>query len=317
MSTGTITVAHWAMNYSQPLASIDAWLKLVEEKMAEAAAQKADILMLPEHLAEHWMHFAPANVKLAEETGWMADTAAKVWPKLQTLSQQTGVALVAGSTAWRHEETGNCRNRSWMFFPDRAPVFHDKLVLTPSEKDPLDGWLFETGDVLNVFEWRGLRLSLVICLDIEMPALAHKMAGLDIDLLLVPSMTTKVAGYNRVYNCARARAVELMTAVAVVGNVGGAKKGGKARETYQSGAAVYIPSEALFGHTGIFSELPLHGTAEGTGHVLYSRNIPVMDIRAVRHGQAEAWPGPWDADHVRLHWSGMDVSARKIVTKAA
>src|SRR4051812_39904629 len=122
MSTGTITVAHWALNFSQPLASIDLWLKLVEEKMAEAAAQKADILMLPEHLAEHWMFFAPANLKLAEETSWMADTAAKAWPKLQALSQKTGVALVAGSTAWRHEETGNCRNRSWMFFPARAPV---------------------------------------------------------------------------------------------------------------------------------------------------------------------------------------------------
>jgi hypothetical protein len=30
----------------------------------------------------------------------------------------------------------------------------------------------------------------------------------------------------------------------------------------------------------------------------------------VRHGQAEAWPGPWDADHVKITFSGMDIRKR-------
>jgi predicted amidohydrolase len=296
----TLTIAHWATNFSLPLASLDDWTKLVEAQLQAARAEKADILLMPEHAAEHWMYFAPRGLMLQEETGWMAENANKIKPKLQSLAEQSGVALVAGSTSWRHEKTGNCRNRSWMFFPDRAPVFHDKLVLTPSEKDAESGWLFETGDEAGFFDWRGFRLSLVICLDVEMPALAHRLAGADIDLLLVPSMTTKPAGYYRVFNCARARAVELMTAVAVVGNVGGAKKAGNAREMYHSGAAVYIPSEEAFGHTGIFSDLPLHGQSDGAGRTLYSRDIPLEKIRLARHGTPEAWPGPWDAGHVKL-----------------
>lgn len=315
MTSDKISIAHWAVNFSHPLASPGDWGKLVETQLHEAAAQKADILLMPEHLAEHWMHFAPARMTYAEEPAWMAEQAAKIFPALQAMVEKTGVALAAGSTSWRHEKTGNCRNRSWMFFPDRAPICHDKLVLTPSEKDP-EGWNFETGDTLTVFEWRGLRLSLVICLDIEMPALAHKMAAQDIDLLLVPSMTAKAAGYHRVYNCARARAVELMTAVAVVGNVGGAAKDGKARETYQSGAAVYIPSEEVFGHTGVFSELPLHGRTDGPGNVLYSRNIPVGDIRVVRHGSAEAWPGPWSAEHIKVDFSGIEARIKKNIKAA-
>ncbi|MBI1215343.1 MAG: carbon-nitrogen hydrolase [Alphaproteobacteria bacterium] len=302
MTQDSLTVAHWAVNFSHKLASIEEWTALVAARMEEARDEKAHILLMPEHLSEHWMHFAPKDLPLAEETGWMAQTAAQALPALQQLSERTGVALVAGSTAWRHETSGKCRNRSWVLFPDRDSVFHDKLVMTPSEKDPVNGWDFEPGDAVKVFQWRGFNLSLVICLDIEMPHLSHRLAAQDIDLLLVPSMTSKPAGYHRVYSCARARAVELMTAVAVVGNVGGASHGGQPRgENYSSGAAVYIPSEEVFGHTGVFSDLPMtDGSEGGTGRVLYSRDIPLAKIRAVRHGKAEAWPGPWDAGHVNI-----------------
>ncbi len=299
MKKQTLTVAQWAANFSYPLKSADDWLKLVEKFARDAAKKKADILILPEHVGEHWMHFAPAGLTLLDETAWIAGVAAKTMPLIQKIAEKTNICIVAGSSSWKHEKTKNFRNRSWVFFPDRKPVFHDKLVMTPSEKD-VCGWNFETGNEVYVFEWRGVRLSLVICLDIEMPHLSHRLSTSDIDLLLVPSMTSKAAGYNRVYSCARARAVELMTAVAVVGNVGAAKKNGVIRDGCRSGAAVYIPSEEVFGHTGVFSNMPLHATSKGPGKVLYSRDIPVGKIRAVRHGKAEAWPGPWDAAHVKV-----------------
>jgi len=296
----TLTIAHWVANLSHPVGSLADFAALVTAQLEKAQAEKADILLAPEHISEYWMPFAPGGQPLTAENGWVADQAAEVLPLLQEAVRKTGVALVAGSSSYRHEKTGKCRNRSWMLFPDRAPVFHDKLVMTPSEKDPA-GWRFEPGNTVNVFDWRGLRLSLIICLDVEMPAVAHKMAAADIDLLLVPSMTTKVAGYHRVFSCARARAVELMTAVAVVGCVGGAKDAdGSARETYNGGAAVYIPSEEIFGHTGIFTDLPVHATAEGPGAMLVSRDIPVGRIRDARRGKPEAWPGPFDAGHIEI-----------------
>lgn len=296
----TLTIAHWVANLSHPVASLDDFAALVTTQLEKAKAEKADILLAPEHISEYWMPFAPANLPLTEENGWVAAQAAEAIPLLQEAVSQTGVALVAGSCSYRHEKTGKCRNRSWMLFPDREPIFHDKLVMTPSEKDSA-GWNFEPGNTVNVFDWRGMRLALIICLDVEMPAVAHKMASEDIDLLLVPSMTTKVAGYHRVFSCARARAVELMTAVAVVGCVGGAKDpDGVARETYNGGAAVYIPSEEVFGHTGIFTDLPVHATADGAGEMLISRDIPVGLIRGVRHGKPEAWPGPFDATPIDI-----------------
>lgn len=295
----TLTIAHWVSNLSYTVSSLEDWVNLVKNQLDKAAAEKADILLAPEHMAEQWMHFAPSDLSLTSETDWIADGMAQVLPKLQELVVQTGVAFVMGSSSYRHETTGKCRNRSWMLFPDREPVFHDKLVLTPSEQDA-EGWTFEKGDHVPVFTWRGMKMALIICLDVEMPALGHFLSLQDLDLLLVPSMTMKVAGYHRVFSCARARAVELMTAVAVVGCVGGAKKHGKTRETYNGGAAVYMPSEEIFGHTGIFTDLPVHNDSEGAGEMFISRDIPIADIRAVRHGKPEAWPGPFDVAHVKV-----------------
>ena len=46
--------------------------------------------------------------------------------------------------------------------------------------------------------------------------------------------------------------------------------------------------------------MPVHKTSQGAGKVLLSRDIPVAKIRAVRHGKPEAWPGPWEAKHVKI-----------------
>lgn len=307
MTSAKISTAHWIANMATPLADMAAWLALVEKQLAAAAQEDGDILLLPEHISEMWMQWAPAD---APEMAWVADQAAFALPHLQQAVKKTGVVLAAGSTAWRHEKTGKFRNRSWMLFPDREAVFHDKLVMTPSEQKT-DGWAFEAGDAFNIFEWRGNRLALLICLDVEMPALAHLAAVCDIDLLLVPSMTARRSGYHRVFSCARARAVELMTAVAVVGCVGAGSKDGQAREGNNGGASVFVPSEEVFGDTGIFGEIDVHAIATNTGQVLYARDIPIGQIRRLRHGRIkngllkpEAWPGPWDATHIKVTDAG-------------
>ena len=299
----TLTIAHWMTSFSHPVKNIGEWLELLRAQVKKAADAKADILLIPEHISEHWIFFAPPATSYTEETTWMADVALEAMPHVQAMAREHNIAIVAGSTAWRHETSGKLRNRSWMFFPDRDPVFHDKLVMTPSEKD-CEGWFFEPGVLLTLFTWRGVKCALIICLDVEMPQVSHLLAKEDIDLLLVPSMTTKKAGYYRVFNCARARAVEQMCAVAVVGCVGAPQKGGKTRDGYHSGAAIYIPSEEIFGHTGIFSEHPLHNDAPDGGDMLISRDIPIGTIRDVRRAAngraAEAWPGVFDASHITV-----------------
>jgi len=85
----------------------------------------------------------------------------------------------------------------------------------------------------------------------NLPALAARLAPLQPDLLLVPSMTETEAGYNRVFSCARTRATELYAVVCAVGVIGAAATG-VPRAGYRFGAAAYVPSDSGLGTIGLW-----------------------------------------------------------------
>lgn len=300
------TVALWATNMAQPLNGIDAWLAKVEAKLAEAKAGGADILVLPEYASEQWLGYAPGGLKPTEEIGFMADEARKALAELPRLVEKAGIALLAGTVpvpdpeADPDSEGPKHLNRAHLILPDGRVVAQDKLCLTPGEKDPR-GWHLATGGTVEMVEWNGLRIATLICLDIELPALSAKLARSepDLDLILVPSMTEKESGYSRVFDCAKARAVELQTAVCAVGSIGSALPN-NARPNF-SGAAVFLPCEAELGYDGRFAEEAGRPEAEGDGPLLIARDVPVGMIRHLRGtGRAEVWPGSWDADAISI-----------------
>lgn len=299
----TAAVALWAVNLAAPLTGIADWLAALDARLAEAAAAGADVLVLPEYVSEHWLAYAPADLAPTAEVAFMAEEGAKAAAHLPALAARHGVALLAGSfpvAAPGRDPDGPAHvNRATLYLPDGRAVAQDKLCLTPAERDPA-GWLLNTGTAVQVVDWNGLRLAVAICLDIELPALAAKLAAdaPDLDLLLVPSITETRAGYERVFACARARAVELMTAVCPVGAIGSVAPDG-ARPNH-SGAAVYLPCEPAFGHHGRFAEIPGRDTAAGAGPLLLAGDVPVGALRRLRAGGAAVWPGAWDAGHVAI-----------------
>lgn len=297
----SFNLAHWVYNLEHPTNSCAEWVTMVGETLLEAKAEGMDMLLMPEYACEQWMKFAPPSLQRTEELAWMADQAVShdVVGQLQKAVNESSVALVAGTMPWPVEGKNALTNRAWILRPETSAISYDKLVMTPFEKNPA-GWVLSTGDTVKVFEWKGVRIALVICLDIEMPALVAKLANENIDLLLVPSMTEKLSGYHRVFDCAKARAVELMTCVGVVGAIGNPWHGDIPRPGNYSGAALYLPCEEKLGSTGVFASIPVSNKAIGKGPVLYSRNIPVGIVRELRKQGAEAWPGPWDADHIKI-----------------
>lgn len=291
----TLTLALWAANLSEPIEGLEAWAARIEARMAEAAAEGARLLVMPEYAAEQWLAFKPAGLRPDEEIGWMAAQAPKALARLEPLAARHQIALLAGTMPWA-VENGH-RNRAWLILPDGRTIAQDKLVLTPGEQDP-ESWNLVTGDTLEIVEWAGLRLATLICLDIEMPALSARLARAELDLILVPSATEQLSGHSRVFGCAKARAVELMTAVAATGCIGAAP-GTTQTPTNVSGAAVYLPCEPSLGHTGVHAETgPYDGAAGGAGPMLVARDVPLGAIRALRGGRAEVWPGAWPADHI-------------------
>ncbi|MCA1240881.1 nitrilase [Stappia stellulata] len=302
MKTDSFRLALCAYNLSTGGASRDAFLAGIATRLERARNDGARLLVLPEYLSEAFLAWKPAGLLPTEELAWMAGEADALLPALKDLVARHGITLLAGSMPWPAPGgEGGYVNRAFALLADGREVVHDKLALTPFEKDP-ETWLLTPGAHVPLFEIEGVRMAILICLDVEMPALSCLIAQDAPDVLLVPSMTSSLAGYHRVFGCARARAVELMSAVAVCGVVGAAP-GTTQNDTNVSGAALYLPCEPSLGYTGIGGELPpVDGMAGEEPYLVV--DVPVGEIRNLRAGGAEVWPGAWSAAGMSLQRHG-------------
>ena len=298
----TLMASMWAANLELPAGSLPDWIAGVEARMAEAQAGGARLLMLPEFACAQWLSFAPADLPLTGQIAWLAGLAPEALAALRPLPSRYGVALLAGTMPWPQPGSGRkaaYRNRAWLLLPDGRAFAQDKICLTPSERNP-KGWLLTPGAQVNVVVWDGLRIAVVICLDVEFAALMAKLGKLDLDLILIPAKTDMLSGYYRVFGCAKARAIEMQAAVCVVGAIG-SPLGHPAYDTVLGGAAAYVPCEAALSPTGIAAALEPHAAASGLSPVL-NATLALAAYRRIRHGGAEAevWPASWPANRIKI-----------------
>lgn len=283
----TVNLALWAKSMSPALNGVGAWAAEIGEELGRARDRGCDMLVLPEWAAAQWLSFAPASLAGTDEIAWLADQHAHALDAVTPSVERTGVALCAGTMPVQLKKRGKpeYRNRAVLLTPDGSRFEQDKLSLTPTERDA-EGWWLEPGDSVQIVPWRGLRLAQIVCLDIEQPALAQLLAPHDLDLIIVPTMTARPSGYNRVLNCARSRAVELMLPVAMAGTVG-TRRAPSGTEPNFGGAAVVLPCEPSLGYDGRHAELAPVAEIGGTGAVLIARDVPVGACRRLRAAGAE------------------------------
>lgn len=287
------TIALWSLNAGAAPASPADFIARIERRMQEAKAEGARLLMLPEYAVEACLAFKPAGLEPTKEMDFLAEVSLGLIEALKPKVKQYGLSVLAGSLPVRKGQGHT--NTAVLLTADGREIRQDKLSLTPGEKDP-ESWMLTGGTQLGTFELDGLKMAILVCLDVEMPAHSCLLARENIDLLLVPSMTSYLSGYHRVFDCAKARAVELMTSVAVCGVVG-ASPASTQNDTNVSGAALYVPCEEELGFTGVAASLPPTGGESGEEPFLIA-NVPVEEVRKLRGGAAEVWPGAWSAAHV-------------------
>ena len=297
----TLSAALWATNLEVPGSSLRAWADFLDARMGELSAAGFRLLVLPEFACAQWLSFAPPELTLSEQVPWLATMAEEALALVRPLASRHGVALLPGTMPHRVSgRTARYRNRARLFLPDGSEYVQDKLCLTPSEQNP-DGWQLSPGSQVNVIEWEGLRLAIVICLDVEFTSLWARLGKLDLDLVIVPAKTDMLSGYNRVFGCAFARATELQTVVLAVGAIG-SPMGIASLDTVMGGAAAFVPCDSALGLTGIAAALAPQAAASGMSPILHASDLPVGYCRRMRQGAAEAevWPSSWTADHVKI-----------------
>ncbi|WP_150524486.1 nitrilase-related carbon-nitrogen hydrolase [Roseibium sediminis] len=291
----TYKIALLSLNVGFAPASVEAFAEHVEHYVRRSAEKGAKLLVLPEYAIEACLAFKPAGLAPVDEMAFLAECGVELLERVQDWPRRYGVHLCLGSLPV-HKGGRSFTNTAILLTSDGRDIRQDKLCLTPGEKDP-DSWQLTPGNDLVLFELDGLKMAIVICLDIEMPAHSLLLARADLDLVLVPSMTERLAGFHRVYDCAKARAVELMTSIAVCGVIG-ASKGSTQNMTNFSGAALFVPCEEELGHRGVAAFVdPTDG--EDGKDIFIQASVPVGIVRQLRQGDAEVWPGAWTAEHVK------------------
>ncbi len=238
--SAVITIDAWTFDVGVDARSIVGYVEALATRVEQSWDGGADLVLLPEYT---WAGLEP----LLSQGAGLAGVATEFWqhilPGVHQRLSRPGKAVVLGTAPCL--EDGQMFNRAPAIIEGRL-ITQDKLFLTPWEG------AFSRGEVLRIFEFKGLRIAVVICLDIEVPELSARLRGQGIDLLLVPSATETEFGCERVTRCASARAVELGCYVVVSPLVG--RCASELVDENLGRLACYAPSQAAFRETARLHE---------------------------------------------------------------
>ncbi len=285
----TETLAAWVPNFEAKFASMDDWLAMFSRITAQAAAAGAELFLLPEYLSECWLSWCPKARFKPSTDAFLAEQATIAYAHMAKLAKQHKMMIVGG-TAILTDKQGKRRNRCTVITPDGKIGFQDKMAMMPDERDRKAGPL-TSGEGVRLFNWKGYKVAVVICLDIQIPRLALTMLEQGHpDLIVIPSMTTYRSGFTRVFSGAAARSIELHCPVLVTGGVGTITARGEA-EPNTSGAGIFLPCEAQYGYTGRREVIgPFEHLYLAEGELFVAKNVPIANCKADRQlGRCEAW----------------------------
>lgn len=146
-------------------------LRLAEERIA-ALAGKADVAVLPEMFSTG---FCTDHPELAETM------EGDIIRRLQAVADQSGVAVVA-SFICLPVIGQRLVNRGFMIKPNAPIEIQDKRHLYAHGGEDL---FFQPAQKRHIFEYKGVKILLLVCYDLRFPVWARNQSGNDYDIILV------------------------------------------------------------------------------------------------------------------------------------
>jgi predicted amidohydrolase len=257
-------------------ARLDSWL--------EEGRASADLLVLPEYAAvELGAALNAGEATEAAELAAMITAAPAILEAMRNAARRHQVWLQPGTLPMRAAD-GRVVNRAPLITPEGRIAFQEKRAMTRFETER---WGVSQGADPNVFDTPWGRIGISICYDIEFPKHARVQVMAGAWLILAPSCTDTLAGFNRVHFSARARALENQCYVAITPTVGEAPWSA-ALDVNHGRAGVFGPMDRGFPADGILAE----GQMDAPGWVFCTLDPSL--IEAVRRDGAvlnhRDWP---------------------------
>lgn len=272
-----LALRQWRIGRASGLA---AWIDRLDAAVIEAAAQGAELLVMPE--------YAPMEMATGDAPDIPAELARAVALSDAALraacavARRHGVWLMPGTLPFAF--AGEVRNRAPLIAPDGRVAMQDKHVMTRFEAE---SWDMSPGEPPAVFDTPWGRIGIAICFDAEFPGLVRAQVEAGAWLILAPTCTDTLHGFNRVRVAAAARAMENQCFVAVAPTVGHAPWLGSMDENHGY-AAVFGPVDRGFAEDGVVT----HGVLDAEGWVY--ADLDAARIDAVRRDGAvrnhRSWP---------------------------
>ena len=166
------------LQYSIAWADKETNLRMAEERIA-ALAGKADVAVLPEMFATG---FCTDHPELAETMD------GEIMTTLQRLSDQYEIAIVSSFICVPDNRypISDVRvklvNRGFMVVPHGEVQIQDKRHLYAHGGEDL---FFQPAHERHIFEYKGVKILLLVCYDLRFPVWARNQSGYDYDILLV------------------------------------------------------------------------------------------------------------------------------------
>lgn len=252
----------------------DEALRHLSATAAQARAAGADLLLCPEMgLSGYAIGAAAIQARAEFLDGPLLQAVA-------ALARQHGLALVVG-LAERHPDGGRPYNTAVAFDADGTRLASYRKTHLFGDMDRRQ---FSPGDAApSAFDWRGWRLGLLICYDVEFPEPVRLLALQGVDLVLVP--TANMRGYDEVPTLlVPARACENRVFIAYAnacGDEGGLHYGGLSTVADASGQVMHIAGRDAGLHTVRLSRSTLAQAR---------RHDPLADRRADLYGPLSVTP---------------------------
>jgi predicted amidohydrolase len=230
-------------------ASIADFAKGLDRWLEEGRAS-ADLLVLPEYTAvELGAALNGGEATEAAELAAMVKAAPDILAAMRDAAKRHRVWLQPGTLPMRAAD-GRVINRAPLITPEGLIAFQDKRAMTRFESER---WGISQGTDPNVFDTPWGRIGISICYDIEFPKHARVQVMAGAWLILTPSCTDSLAGFNRVHFSARARALENQCYVAITPTIGEAPWSA-ALDVNRGRAGVFGPMDRGFPADGILAE---------------------------------------------------------------
>ena len=199
----TLAAAQYDIGFFQ---HFDDFSHKLAQWFSQAKAQGAELLVFPEYGSMELSSlfgeavYSDLNKQLYAMQSLYQDYRACY----QQLAKEHNVFVLAASFPLLTEDN-IFRNRAELFSPEGSVGFQDKLIMTRFENEK---WLIHPGQDLAVFNTDIGTLGVNICYDSAFPMFARQQAEAGAQLILVPSCTDGMAGFNRVKIGCQARALE-------------------------------------------------------------------------------------------------------------